>query len=79
MFLPSFDMHVRNLLHECGKVAVGLRPDDSVPVVRQNAKSTDSHPAGSQRLFDDFLEGQKIAAFVEKRSSADASIENVVD
>src|SRR5208283_902501 len=54
------------------------RPTDPMPMIGKQAIGANSHPAGAQRLFDDSLEGQEVLVLLEKRSSADASIQNMI-
>jgi hypothetical protein len=72
-------MHVRHLLHERGKVAVALRPEDPVPGIRKQAGGANPHPARPQRLLDNPLESQEVLVLFEKRPSADASIQNMIN
>jgi hypothetical protein len=59
MLISPFHVRVRHMLHQCGKIAVALRPNDEMPVVRQHTISTQPHPTGAQRLLDDSLEAAK--------------------
>src|SRR5208283_5796683 len=78
MFFPPFDMHVGHLLHERGNVVIAFRPKDPMPMIGKQAIGANSHPAGAQFLFDDCLAGQEVLVLLEKRSSADASIQNMI-
>jgi len=70
MLFPSLYVHIRHLLHEGGRIAVGLRPSHKVSMIRRNTIGANSHLACPQGFFDDFLEG---------RSAANPLIEKMID
>ena len=77
MLLPSFHMCVGHLLHERGKIAISLGPNDKMPMVRHQTVSAQPHPASSQRFLNDPLKRQKVLVLGEKHSPAHASVEHV--
>jgi len=77
MLLPPFHMRVGHLLHERGKIAIPLGPNDEMPVVGHQTVSPQPHPASSQRFLNDPLERPKVLVLGEKHSPAHASVEHV--
>src|SRR5271157_2792999 len=77
MLLPPFHMRVGHLLHERGKIAIPLGPNDKMPMVGHPTVSAQAHPASSQRFLNDPLERQKVLVLGEKQSPAHASVEHV--
>src|SRR5208337_2677384 len=77
MLPPSFHICVGHLLHERGKIAIPLGPNDEMPVVGHQTVSPQPHPASSQRFLNDPLERQKVLVLGEKHSPARASVEHV--
>src|SRR5208337_468415 len=77
MLLPPFHMRVGHLLHERGKIAIPLGPNEKMPVVGHQTVSAQPHPASSQRFLNDPLERQKVLVLGEKHSPAHASVEHV--
>ena len=77
MLPPPFHMRVGHLLHERGKIAIPLGPNDKMPMVGHQTVSAQPHPASSQRFLNDPLECQKVLVFGEKQSPAHASVEHV--
>src|SRR5208282_2119102 len=77
MLLPSFHMRVGHLLHERGKIAISLGPNDKMPMVGHQTVSAQPHPASSQRFLNDPLERQEVLVLGEKQSTAHASVEHV--
>jgi len=77
MLLPSFHMRLGHLLHERGKIAIPLGPNDEMPVVGNQTVSPQPHPASSQRFLNDPFERQKVLVLGEKHSPARASVEHV--
>jgi len=77
MLLPPFHMRVGHLLHERGKIAIPLGPNDKMPMVGHQTVSAQPHPASSQRFLNDPLERQKVLVLGEKQSPAHASVEHV--
>ena len=77
MLLPPFHMRVGHLLHERGKIAIPLGPNDKMPMVGHQTLSAQPHPASSQRFLNDPLECPKVLVFGEKQSPAHASVEHV--
>jgi site-specific DNA recombinase len=47
MLLPPFHMRVGHLLHERGKIAISLGPNDKMPMVGHQTVSAQPHPASS--------------------------------
>src|SRR5208283_2094062 len=74
MLLPPFHMRVGHLLHERGKIAISLGPNDKMPIVGHQTVSAQPHPASSQRFLNDPLERQKVHVLGEKHSPALASV-----
>ena len=70
-------MRVGHLLHERGKIAISLGPNDKMPMVGHQTVSARPHPASSQRFLNDPLERQKVLVLGEKQSPAHASVEHV--
>ena len=70
-------MRVGHLLHERGKIAISLGPNDKMPMVGHQTVSAQPHLASSQRFLNDPLERQKVLVFGEKQSPAHASVEHV--
>src|SRR5208283_1549041 len=77
MLLPPFHMRVGHLLHERGKIAISLGPNDKMPMVGHQTVSAQPHPASSQRFLNDPLERQEVLVLGEKQSTAHASVEHV--
>jgi hypothetical protein len=77
MLLPSFHMCVGHVLHQRGKIAIPLGPNDEMPLVGHQTVSPQPHPASSQRFLNDPLERQKVIVLGEKHSPARASVEHV--
>jgi len=77
MLLPSFHMCVGHLLHERGKIAIPLGPNDEMPIIGHQTVSPQPHPASSQRFLNDPLKRQKALVLGEKHSPAHASVEHV--
>jgi hypothetical protein len=47
MLLPPFHIRVGHLLHERGKIAIPLRPNDKMPMVGHQTVNAQPHPASS--------------------------------
>ena len=77
MLLPPFHMRVGHLLHERGKIAIPLGPNDKMPMVGHQTVSAQPHPASSLRFLNDPLERQKVLVLGEKHSPAHAPVEHV--
>jgi len=77
MLFPPFHMRVGHLLHERGKIAIPLGPNDKMPMVGHQKVSAQPHPASSQRFLNDPLEHPKVLVLGEKHSPAHASVEHV--
>jgi hypothetical protein len=77
MLLPPFHTRVGHLLHERGKIAIPLGPNDEMPVVGHQTVSAQPHPASSQRFLNDPLKRHKVLVFGEKQPPAHASVEHV--
>jgi hypothetical protein len=77
MLLPPFHTRVGHLLHERGKIAIPLGPNDEMPMVRHQTASAQPHPASSQRFLNDPLERQEVLVLGENHSPARASVEHV--
>src|SRR5271157_2807640 len=77
MLLPPFHMRVGHLLHERGKIAISLAPNDKMPMIGHQTVSAQPHPARSPRFLNDPLERQKVLVLGEKHSPAHASVEHV--
>jgi hypothetical protein len=69
-------MRVGHLLHERGKIAISLGPNDKMPMVGHQTVSAQPHPASSQRFLNDPLERQEVLVLGEKQSPAQASVEH---
>jgi hypothetical protein len=65
------------LLHERGKIAIPLGPNDKMPMVGHQTVSAQPHAASSQRFLNDPLERQEVLVLGEKHSPAHASVEHV--
>ncbi len=77
MLLPSFHMHFGQLLHDRGKIAIPLGPNDKMPLVGHQAIHAQPHPASSKRFLKDSLERQEVLVLGEKQSPPHASVEHV--
>ena len=72
-------MRVGQLLHEGGKIAIVLRPQDKMPVVRKQAVGAHSHGAHPQGFFQNLLERQVVAVLFEQIAAAHSSVKDVID
>jgi hypothetical protein len=70
---------VRQPAEEVGDLAVGLGPDDEVPVVGQDAVGEDADGVPPMRLDDDLLIRLEVGVLVEEADPADRPVQDVVD
>jgi len=66
-----------SLLHERGKIAIPLGPNDEMQVVGHQTVSQRPHPASLQPFLNEPLRRQKVLVLGEKHSPAHASVEHM--
>jgi len=69
---------VGQLLHERSQVAIVLRPENEVPMVRHQAICADAHRPRVERFLHHPLKREVVGILVEKRSATNATVQDVL-
>jgi hypothetical protein len=76
---PAHRVGVRQPAEEGGHFPIGLRPDDEVPVVGQDAVRQDADRVPPVRLEQDAMERLEVGVLAEQAHPAHRAVQHVVD
>ena len=77
--VPAHRVRHGQPMHEPRKVAIGLRPEDKMPVVWHQAKCQQPHRRQHAGTQQEVLEGRIVGGVMKDRRSTDGAVEHVAD